>query len=86
MFWLDIENTGWSNTVSTNQNFFTGLLNEAVALNLTVGIYTSQSQWTAIMGSTFSAGKDYPLWYPHYQLPPQENFDDFVSFGNLPFS
>ena len=50
-------------------------------MNLTVGVYTSQSQWTATMGSSFSAGKNYPLWYPHYQIPPQLNFDDFVSFG-----
>ena len=23
-----------------------------------------------------------PLWYAHYQMPPQANFDDFAPFGS----
>ena len=31
----------------------------------TMGVYTSSSQWTPIMGSSTS-GSAYPLWYAHY--------------------
>ena len=30
-----------------------------------MGVYTSQSQWTPIMGSN-TAGSAYPIWYAHY--------------------
>jgi hypothetical protein len=31
------------------------------------GIYSSQSQWSAIFGSSsYSYGNDLPLWYAHY--------------------
>jgi len=34
-----------------------------------------------IMGSSFTGGDKLPLWYPHYQSPPQPNFNDFAAFG-----
>ena len=43
-----------------------------------VGIYTSQSQWSEIMGSS-TIGSSYPLWYPHYDN--KASFSDFVPFA-----
>jgi len=82
MVWLDIEGTQyWTTSTSTNQNFFQGLVSELKTLGKTIGVYTSQSQWSPIMGSSYTGGSSYPLWYAHYESPPQPNFNDFVAFG-----
>jgi len=79
--WLDIEGTQYWTTASANQAFFNSLVSGCKSTGITCGVYTSASQWTAIMGSTFSGGSSLPLWYPHYQSPPQPNFNDFSAFG-----
>jgi hypothetical protein len=51
--------------MSDNRNFFNGLVSEARALGVHLGVYTSQSQWSPIFGDDFHAGSPYPLWYAH---------------------
>ena len=79
MLWLDIEGT-WSSDYTANVNFIQGMVNEAAALNITLGMYTSKNSWTAITGNSdkFSS---IPLWYPHYENTPNPSFSDFVPFG-----
>jgi len=79
MVWLDIEGPQyWHSSTSENQAFFNGLVSELKNQNIHVGVYTSESQWVPIMGSS-TAGSSYPLWYAHYDGAP--NFNDFRSFG-----
>jgi len=77
-FWLDVEGT-WSNSTSTNQVFFEQMLSKSVSLGLTVGIYSSQYMWTTIMGTTYTGGSAYPLWYPRYDNI--SSFSGFTAFG-----
>ena len=45
----------------------------------TTGVYASESQWSAIMGSSYTGGSGHQLWYPHYDGSP--SFSDFRGFG-----
>jgi len=65
--WFDVEQESpyWS-TTSANQQFFNDVISTFQSLGASVGIYTSKSQWTSIMGSSFSGGSSLPLWYSHY--------------------
>jgi hypothetical protein len=74
--WLDVEGT-WGAT-SDNVAFFNQLLEAGEHLGAQLGVYTSASQWPAIMGNS-TAGSIYPLWYSHYNS--KQSFDDFSSFG-----
>jgi GH25 family lysozyme M1 (1,4-beta-N-acetylmuramidase) len=76
--WLDIEGTQYWKDQSYNQNFFTGLVKQAQAMGLKLGVYTSRSQWTPIMGN-WNGGSAFPLWYAHYDN--KHTFSDFVAFG-----
>jgi len=79
MLWLDIEGPQyWTSSQATNRAFFTALVNEAEALGVQLGIYSSASQWDPIFGNWDGASK-YPLWYAHYD--GAANFNDFGSFG-----
>ena len=78
VFWLDIEGPQYWSSVSYNQQFFAGLISELQALGITIGVYTSASQWNPIMGGS-TAGSPFPLWYAHYDNNP--SFSDFSPFG-----
>lgn len=79
MIWLDIEGTDyWSSNTDNNVNFLTRMVNEGKARGVSMGVYTSKSQWTPIMGGS-TKFSSYPLWYAHYDNV--ENFSDFVAFG-----
>ena len=79
MIWIDVEGTQyWSSSTSNNVNFIDEMVNEGVKKGVSIGIYTSQSQWTPITGGT-TKFSSYPLWYAHYDNDPY--FDDFVPFG-----
>ena len=81
MLWLDIEGTQyWGSDQAANVNFIQAMADEGKKKGVTLGVYTSQSQWTPITGNAKILG-DLPLWYPHYQSPPQPNYSDFVPFG-----
>jgi len=64
-----------------NQNFFNSLVEGCKTSGITCGVYSSASQWNPIFGATFTGGSSMNLWYPHYQNPPQPNFNDWSSFG-----
>jgi len=55
--WLDIEGTQyWTSSESSNQAFYNGMVAEAKALGIPVGVYSSASQWNPIFGSGFNGG------------------------------
>jgi len=75
--WFDVEQESpyWS-TQAANQKFFNDVINTLTNLGASVGIYTSKSQWTEVMGSTFKGGASLPLWYSHY-----DNTASFADFS-----
>jgi len=81
MIWLDIEGTQyWSSNAQSNINFLQGMVDEGNKRGVAMGIYSSSSQWSPIMGGT-SQFKNLPLWYAHYENTPNPSFSDFKSFG-----
>jgi len=79
MIWLDIEGPQyWSTNQANNRNFFNDLVNALKAHGVKIGVYTSNSQWSPIMGN-WNGGSSFPLWYAHYDGVP--NFNDFSPFG-----
>eukprot|EP00026_Physarum_polycephalum_P013754 Phypoly_transcript_14193.p1 GENE.Phypoly_transcript_14193~~Phypoly_transcript_14193.p1 ORF type:complete len:143 (+),score=20.80 Phypoly_transcript_14193:534-962(+) len=80
MIWIDVEGPGtyWGSSTTANANFFSSMVSEGKKLGVSLGVYTSKSQWVPIMGS-YTGGKSYPLWYAHYD--GKESFSDFSAFG-----
>jgi len=79
--WLDVEGSYWPGQTGA-RTFFNELLAACKELKTyQCGVYTSESQWSAIMGKSFGGGKSVPLWYPHYQYIPEANTKDFAAFG-----
>lgn len=79
MLWLDIEGTDyWSSSTSNNVNFLKQMADEGDKRGVSLGIYSSASQWNPIMGGSTAFSK-YPLWYAHYDNNP--SFSDFAPFG-----
>lgn len=79
MLWIDVEGTQyWSSSTSNNVNFIQAMVNEGKARGISLGMYTSNSQWSPITGGS-TAFKSLPLWYPHYDNNP--SYSDWVSFG-----
>jgi len=75
MLWMDIEGTQyWSSSQTNNVNFIDQLIAEGVKKGISIGVYTSNSQWSPITGGSTKFAK-YPLWYAHY--------DDWASFGDF---
>jgi GH25 family lysozyme M1 (1,4-beta-N-acetylmuramidase) len=73
--WLDIEDCSgcWGST-GDNVNFIQSLISEYQALGITIGIYTSQGEWSQVTGNTHNWA-NLPLWYAHYDGSP--SFSDF---------
>eukprot|EP00695_Tsukubamonas_globosa_P001174 TRINITY_DN211_c0_g1_i1.p1 TRINITY_DN211_c0_g1~~TRINITY_DN211_c0_g1_i1.p1 ORF type:complete len:240 (+),score=105.92 TRINITY_DN211_c0_g1_i1:56-721(+) len=64
--WIDVEScSGCWNDVGSNANFVAGLVNAAQNVGVSVGIYTSQYEWSTVVGSYTGLG-NVPLWYAHY--------------------
>ena len=81
MLWLDIEGPQyWFSDTSKNVQFIQDMITEGKALNITLGIYTGNSQWSPITGES-NQFSSLPLWYPHYESPPNPSYSDWVSFG-----
>jgi GH25 family lysozyme M1 (1,4-beta-N-acetylmuramidase) len=81
-YWLDVEKgAGWTGDRTANAAFLQSLVEAAEALGLTVGIYTTQFQWSTIMGASCEQFARYPLWYAHYEDPQNASFSDFTPFG-----
>lgn len=64
MLWLDIEGTQYWRDQNYNRNFFNELVAGAHQVGVTIGVYTSASQWNPIMGA-WGGGASFPLWYAH---------------------
>eukprot|EP01038_Epipyxis_sp_PR26KG_P010203 gene10203-13727_t len=79
MLWIDVEGTSyWSSSTSNNVDFIKRMAAEGKSRGLSIGIYTSNSQWSPITGGS-TALSSYPLWYPHYDN--KDSFSDFSPFG-----
>jgi hypothetical protein len=81
MLWLDIEGTQyWSSSTSNNVNFIQGMVDEGRARGVSLGVYSSSSQWGPITGGT-TQFSSLPLWYAHWDYSYSSCTSDFVSFG-----
>lgn len=79
MLWLDIEGTQyWSSNQQSNVNFIQAMADEGAKRGISIGVYTSNSQWSPITGNSKILG-NLPLWYAHYDNNP--SYSDFVPFG-----
>ena len=79
MLWLDIEGTQyWGSSTDDNVAFISDMVDEGEKLGVSLGFYTSNSQWSPIAGGVSDFSK-YPLWYAHYD--GDASFDDFSAFG-----
>lgn len=79
MLWIDVEGTQyWSTSQSSNVAFLQAMVNEGKARGISLGMYTSNSQWSPITGGS-TAFSSLPLWYPHYDGNP--SYSDWVPFG-----
>ena len=92
--WFDVEynpdsRCAWSKTNKTaNCEFMTDLVKAAESTNALWGVYSSIHMWTEIMtdasnpgGCASASAAGLPLWYPHYESPPNPTFSDFAPFG-----
>jgi hypothetical protein len=79
--WVDVEmkDDYWMTSTAANRVFFEGIIQTLAARRVSIGIYTSKSQWEPIMGSNYTRGAQYPLWYARYNN--QINFNDFSAFA-----
>ncbi len=68
----------WSSSATNNINFIVAMANQGKARGVSLGVYTSKSQWTPITGSSTKMAS-YPLWYAHYDNV--KSFSDFSAFG-----
>lgn len=57
------------------------MADEGVKKGATIGIYTSNSQWSPITGGSTALSK-YPLWYPHYDNKYVFSLWIYLSFDN----
>jgi len=79
LLWFDIE-VGGQGSPSQNAAWLRAGVAQAVARigSSRVGIYSSASQWSQVMGN-ISDMSSFRLWYAHHDSNP--SFDDFSSFG-----
>jgi len=80
MLWFDVEQCSgcWYSDLADNAAYLMDGVQEAIALGLTFGIYSSEYEW-GITAGTSTAFSSYPLWYAHYDDNP--SFSDFVPFA-----
>jgi hypothetical protein len=70
MLWIDVEGTQyWSTSTSSNVAFLNDMVAEGVKKGISLGIYTSNSQWSPITGGYTGLSK-YPLWVSYDMLYP----------------
>ena len=90
MMWFDIEDNpdpacSWVKDTAQNCAYMKTLVDAALSMpyfaNRT-GVYTSIHEWqNTWMGSNCTVAAALPLWYPHYEQPPNPSFSDFTPFG-----
>uniref|UniRef100_A0A914VXW6 Lysozyme n=1 Tax=Plectus sambesii TaxID=2011161 RepID=A0A914VXW6_9BILA len=77
--WLDIEKYQWSGNMQSNQAFIRDMVHQAQNMSMDVGIYTSYSNWQAIVGLDWNEFRILPLWYADYD--GHADFSGFRPFG-----
>lgn len=79
--WLDIEGTQyWSGDHAANTRYIVDLYYRLHSYGYAVGVYSGASQWVPITGNA-KVLSFLPIWYAHYETPPQANFNDWKPFG-----
>ena len=78
--WLDIERFAWGTNLTANTAFVRELADTATGAGYSVGIYSGRHSWPAITGDSH-AFTEYPLWYAHYEQPPNPSFSDYFQEG-----
>ena len=65
MVWLVVEEgINWNNgSQFDNQVVFDEFVGALQQMGQSIGVRTSLGQWQAVMGSEYSAGSLFPLWY-----------------------
>ena len=86
MLWLDIEYNpdaacAWAADKAANCAFLGELAAAAAAAGFNTGVYTSVHEYGLFFDMTCTVASHLPLWYPHYEVPPQPNFNDFSPFA-----
>ncbi|MGW7106557.1 glycoside hydrolase family 25 protein [Streptomyces xanthophaeus] len=78
--WLDVEGPGtyWGSNNSANAAFIADWVQAMKSNGVSIGFYTSESQWLPIAGS-YTGGSAFPLWYSNHD--DKQDFDDFSDFG-----
>jgi GH25 family lysozyme M1 (1,4-beta-N-acetylmuramidase) len=90
--WFDVETNplqrcAWSTSnLTANCDYMNELIQAALSnpfFSNRTGIYTSVHEWSMLMGTSCTVGADagLPLWYPHYESPPNPSFSDFKPFS-----
>jgi GH25 family lysozyme M1 (1,4-beta-N-acetylmuramidase) len=88
--WLDIESNtspgcSWGSSKKANCAFAQELLAALAAHGQAAGVYTSIHEYSLLLSDSAEgcqlAQPKVPLWYPHYEKPPQPSFADFSPFG-----
>jgi hypothetical protein len=85
--WLDIEDEVpakyFDSNITVNTNFLTDIVSAMNMKNIPIGIYTTKTYWTNIMGGIM--GYDiYPLWYPRYDgLNDMSFFAPFAGWDSV---
>lgn len=64
----------------SRQAWYKALVDACLATGYPCGVYSSQSQWSAIFGASFVYGNALPLWYAHY-----DNTAAFSDWGTYSF-
>jgi len=92
--WLDIETNpdpacAWKADKAANCAWLKSLIAAVNATGVPLGVYTSIHEYETWMSDTpqgcvlnpGGASTSIPLWYPHYESPPNPSFSDFKPFG-----
>ncbi len=78
--WLDIEKAEWT-SCAHNVPYVFDLYHRLREKGFRVGIYSNSFMWSSIMCN--AKFKDAPpLWYAHYESPPNPSFSDFKPFAS----
>jgi len=88
--WLDVETNdspgcGYSSNKPDNCKWLQSLVAAVESTGVPVGIYTSIHEYELLLSDTSEGcalgASSVPLWYPHYEIPPQPDFRDFAPFA-----
>lgn len=85
--WLDIEDESpskyYDSNPKVNQDFIAAMVAALNARKIPVGIYTTLTYWTNIMGGV-TGYSQYPLWYPRYDgVKSMDFFSPFAGWTDV---